>query len=388
MAAMMAGIAALQLVPGLNVVVNVALLGFTYWNLGRAGLKFIKELIGTAVNIFDATTASSLCAAGGRIGLAFADLAAAAGDVLPFNKLTKFFRKARDKAVDRARANDVDPDEPKRITCEINGGAISRGFAASGGCPTLAGTPNPSNYTKTDTGFVGKDTSNRGDLGPKPYDLYPGSHKHEGVDYQVYKSDDSDYWIFVDGKRMRVRNPNPDPIEKHVVGLIGEKGAAEELRAAGLRPVGQGNQTADNAVERDLGDYRGQKGIDGIYKDSKGNWVIVETKASQSGTAGGLDRTKATGQEQLSKEWLLDRIDEFDMSGPEKRKLKEDILNNRDNVKLLKVEVTGVDVGDLSTNPNPDAIGNGTVKFREVKFKPGDDKSVNVGDAKNTLPTF
>lgn len=63
--------------------------------------------------------------------------------------------------------------------------------------------------------------------------------------------------------------------------------------------------------------WRGQTGIDAIYKDQNGNFVIVESKATGGvkpndpcGTKGDLCTVKS-GERQMSDVWLRQRINEL-----------------------------------------------------------------------------
>nr|WP_315400797.1 hypothetical protein [uncultured Duganella sp.] len=61
--------------------------------------------------------------------------------------------------------------------------------------------------------------------------------------------------------------------------------------------------------------WDGQTGIDGLYKDAKGNYVIVESKATRgksnkdpSECVAKLCTMKA-GERQMSDKWIKDRLD-------------------------------------------------------------------------------
>lgn len=95
-------------------------------------------------------------------------------------------------------------------------------------------------------------------------------------------------------------------------GFFGELKTRELLEAKGYSPVLAVGKN-DGAFDA----WRGQTGIDAIYKDKSGNYVIVESKATGGvkptdpcGTKGDLCTVKS-GERQMSDVWLRQRINEL-----------------------------------------------------------------------------
>lgn len=98
-------------------------------------------------------------------------------------------------------------------------------------------------------------------------------------------------------------------LDKHTKGFKGELVVREQLEAKGYTMV----RGLDNKSDDALAKWKGQKGIDGIYKDKDGNYVIVESKATggvnpsdPEGCVAGLCNT-GDGR-QMSKDWIAKRI--------------------------------------------------------------------------------
>jgi hypothetical protein len=107
------------------------------------------------------------------------------------------------------------------------------------------------------------------------------------------------------------------------------------------KPVGNSfNPTKHGGSDKAFKAWDGQTGIDGIYVDAKGNYVIVESKAT-----GGLKASDPsdcvmelckmkTGERQMSKEWIKDRLEKI-VSEPELSQIVEGLDKNNGKVKRV-----------------------------------------------------
>jgi len=100
-------------------------------------------------------------------------------------------------------------------------------------------------------------------------------------------------------------------LDTHTKGFKAEVLIREEFEAKGYTMV----KGADNQSDDALAKWKGQKGIDAIFKDKDGNYVIVESKATggvnpsdPEGCVAGLCNTKNDGR-QMSKTWIIKRIE-------------------------------------------------------------------------------
>ena len=113
-------------------------------------------------------------------------------------------------------------------------------------------------------------------------------------------------------------------LDSHTKGFKGELVTRELLEAKGYTMV----RGVDNKSDDALAKWKGQTGIDGIYKDKAGNYVIVESKATggvnpsdPTGCVAGLCNTKADGR-QMSRQWIETRIrDDKSLSKAEQDKI-------------------------------------------------------------------
>lgn len=192
-------------------------------------------------------------------------------------------------------------------------------------------------------------------IGPRGGQYEPIGYDANG--YQIYQNG-STYVTFRDGKRVVEPSPRPPTVSAEV-GIRGERRVTAEMDAGNWKPMGN-TQPKDGDIN--VAGYQGRQGIDGIYTRDGPNgpeFVIVETKASQSGTAGGLNTMSDNKTMQMSKEWIDARVKSSGLSGDQARALR--LALRAGEVKFVKAEVTGV-------NPNaPEGPTNGTVTFTELK---------------------
>jgi len=85
------------------------------------------------------------------------------------------------------------------------------------------------------------------------------------------------------------------------------------MKRAGFEPVGGTPRFQGNPLD-DFAAWDGQTGIDGIYKNAAGDWVIIESKASgatkksdPTGCKAGMC-TMVGGERQMSNEWIEARL--------------------------------------------------------------------------------
>jgi hypothetical protein len=117
-------------------------------------------------------------------------------------------------------------------------------------------------------------------------------------------------------------------------GFRGEHDVFIDLIAKGYEPVGDSFDprwmTPDNAYKA----WDGQTGIDGIYKDKNGNYVILESKATggikQSDPTGCVRLCKLKGGErQMSNDWIKARLDALVPDQAEKLRILGQIDTNK-----------------------------------------------------------
>jgi len=96
-------------------------------------------------------------------------------------------------------------------------------------------------------------------------------------------------------------------------GYRAEFQVSEEMKKAGFEPV-SGSPKFKGDPQADFAAWDGQTGIDGMYKNANGDWVIVESKASGSTKKSDPKECKAGmckmvgGERQMSDEWIEARL--------------------------------------------------------------------------------
>ena len=302
-AGIMAGIAGLQAVPGVNVVVDVVMVGFAWWHFGSSGVEFVTQMAGIVRDIYllDATA----CDANRQLAdlsERFADAIWVLGDAV-----TSFF--------DRGSKLGIKPKNEAWMRREVRKteGELNENFL----------------------GFLNKDLLK-----------VPGAF----------------------GNKVR--------------GFYGETMAAMHFEQKGYTPVGATLNTRDiknrNDFDKAQRKWDGQQGIDGIYRDKDGNYVIVESKATgklfandPGGTKGKL--TKPQSGRQLSDDWITGNIQKLTKPGkngePPKLSKKEakEILKQLGNGKLKRVlartDERGTTFHEVNRINGDEAVVGGEFKF-------------------------
>lgn len=148
-------------------------------------------------------------------------------------------------------------------------------------------------------------------------------------------------------------------LSKAEKGFRAEYEIFEELTAKGYEPVGKSFNPKGKSPQDAFKEWDGQKGIDGIYKDKNGNYVIVESKAS-----GGFKNADPKdcvdklcllkgGERQLSDTWLLDkRIDEMVSDPVERNIIKEAVGKNQSSVKRIYARTDSNGTAYFEVKPN------------------------------------
>lgn len=336
LALMMAGLLALQAVPGLNVVVNTVLLGWAWWHFGNAAVEFLLATIDVGVVLVGATSVAALCAAAQRFGRATVAVGVAAMDIVSPGA-GRVARLRNEHGV-------VDGAAPPRV-----GGAPPPGYAVE--------LPPGRGYRSQPNGDV---------IGPRG-GVYTNTTRSTEDGYRIFENNGS-YYVFRDGVRERVSSPNL--VRNHVTGLHGERVVDADLTANGWTRMGR-TQNHDTDFNTALEGYGGQQGIDGLYVrvvNGRTEYLIVEVKASINGTAGRLETTGQPPNEavQLSDTWLLDRIGSSGLSDTDAAAFRDAIISG--DVIRVKADVTNVVPGADGVAPtgnstpaytliNPDGAG-------------------------------
>lgn len=364
MVGMMAGIAAVQFVPFLNVAVNAGLFAWAWWEFGGKAVDLFKTLISSVDAIYDATSRSGLCGVAENIANSLVDVLAE----LPPTKFAKILDKGKAKIEEDASKNDVNITNPKKCSTT----------------DTCGEPPNPKNVPKTDPPATSRwDVLSNGDTikskrGPNYIEYNKSDKSHRDPDtgqlYQTYTNPEGKHFIFKDGKLKPVPNPDPSPegIKNIYTGLVGEIQTSRKLASLGFQPLRKtGTQSGGYQPNSYVYDrYKGQNGIDGIYIGNDGKIVIVETKSTGKDNPTAELSTSGNGQ-QLSESWLAAHIAEL----PDAQRQVVLQAFNKGDVTLLRADVTKVDVGDV-TGDNPRPPVTGEVKFTEIKFDPNDNRKV------------
>lgn len=93
--------------------------------------------------------------------------------------------------------------------------------------------------------------------------------------------------------------------------------------------------------------WQGKKGIDGIFKDPQGNYVIVESKTTggkkpndPEGCVARLCMTSENGR-QMSDKWIMDHINKSDLDPAEKDAILKAINKNGIKKVYAQTDVNG-----------------------------------------------
>jgi hypothetical protein len=129
-------------------------------------------------------------------------------------------------------------------------------------------------------------------------------------------------------------------------GFRAEREIFVDLRAKGYEPVGKSFDPRGMSPDDAYKAWDGQTGIDGIYKDAQGNYVIVESKATggvkKADPEGCVDKLclMAGGERQMSNKWILDRVDSL-VGEPEATKIKNAVQGNTAKKIYAQTDQTG-----------------------------------------------
>lgn len=148
-------------------------------------------------------------------------------------------------------------------------------------------------------------------------------------------------------------------------GFSAELQVMKELRDSGFEPIGGTKDLRDKPTNDAYSGWRGQTGIDGIYVDKDGNYLIVESKAT-GGTkmgdpedcVGSLCMTK--DGRQMSDQWINNRLEKAVPDKAERDKLMVAMSQNK--VKRIYAQTDK----------------DGTI-YNEILGVAGDDKAVIIG---------
>ena len=119
-----------------------------------------------------------------------------------------------------------------------------------------------------------------------------------------------------------------DKLTRKEKGLRGEMDAAAHLTLKGYTRVGNTfdpSKYPDDAAR--MAAYDGQTGIDGIFKNDKGEYIIIESKAKggevKDDVVGCVDKLckVKSGDRQLSEKWTLDRLEKLVPNKAERDKI-------------------------------------------------------------------
>jgi hypothetical protein len=112
---------------------------------------------------------------------------------------------------------------------------------------------------------------------------------------------------------IEIKTKNYAELEPFEKGFRAEFEAANKMNEIGYAPVGRTQKFKGNPQD-DFNAWDGQRGIDGIYKNAAGEWVILESKgfgamkkSDPTGCKGGLCKM-VDGERQMSDKWINDRL--------------------------------------------------------------------------------
>jgi hypothetical protein len=132
-----------------------------------------------------------------------------------------------------------------------------------------------------------------------------------------------------------------DPAQK---GFYGEVKVVNDLNAKGYTPI----KAVDPKKPGEFDSWKGTTGIDGIFKDKNGKYVIVESKTTGAegpkDLCGKTDKlcTLAGGERQMSNKWIVDRINsDKNLSPAEKADIIKGISNGDTTRVYARTDGTG-----------------------------------------------
>lgn len=112
---------------------------------------------------------------------------------------------------------------------------------------------------------------------------------------------------------IEIKTKKYELLDKYERGFRAEFEVSNVMKDAGFEPVG-GTPRFKGNPQDDFAAWDGQTGIDGIYKNADGDWVIIESKASgavkksdPTGCKGGMCKMVG-GERQMSDDWIEPRL--------------------------------------------------------------------------------
>jgi len=124
-------------------------------------------------------------------------------------------------------------------------------------------------------------------------------------------------------------------------GFRGEVSVYDELTEGGYKTVGNSFDPKSKNLNDAFADWDGQTGIDGIYRDANGRYFIVESKATggtkKADPDGCVDKLciMATGERQMSKKWIIARLEKAVPDAVERQKIIDGLENQDGSVTRL-----------------------------------------------------
>jgi hypothetical protein len=130
-------------------------------------------------------------------------------------------------------------------------------------------------------------------------------------------------------------------------GFRGELEVFKDLKKKGYEPVGKSFDPGNKSMDVAFKEWDGQTGIDAIYKDKKGNYVIVESKATggkkMSDPEGCVAKlcTMQTGERQMSDKWIDERLDALVTDPVERQIIRNNLTRNNGVVSRVYAQTDG-----------------------------------------------
>jgi hypothetical protein len=131
------------------------------------------------------------------------------------------------------------------------------------------------------------------------------------------------------------------------IGFRAEYDIFKDFEKRGLTPVGNSFNPNGKNPQVAFSDWDGQTGIDGLYRDAKGNYVIVESKATGGKKKGEPDEcvaqlcTMKDGERQMSAKWIADRLDKMGVTPAERKAIVDGLAANDGSVKRIYAQADG-----------------------------------------------